>query len=147
MLFIIIAVIVFVLDRLTKHLVATQMLPGQTIPIIEDFFHLTYIENAGAAFGIFRNRTWFLLAVTVIALLFVIYLAFTLARKNKLMILALGLIMGGALGNMLDRFRTGMVVDFLDFRGIWPYIFNVADIGLVCGVMLLGWRIIMDIKE
>ncbi|MFY9175704.1 MAG: signal peptidase II [Peptococcia bacterium] len=141
------AIIIFLLDRFTKYLVKTNMEPGQTIPVIQDFFHLTYIENSGAAFGILKNRTWPLILVTIVILVFLIYLAYTMARNNKWLLVSLGLIIGGALGNLLDRIQTGLVVDFFDFRGIWSFIFNVADVGVVVGVIILAWRIILMEKQ
>lgn len=141
------AIIIFLLDRFTKYLVKTNMEPGQTIPVIQDFFHLTYIENSGAAFGILKNRTWPLILVTIVILVFLIYLAYTMARNNKWLLVSLGLIIGGALGNLLDRIQTGLVVDFFDFRGIWRFIFNVADVGVVVGVIILAWRIILMEKQ
>lgn len=143
----IIAGIFFVLDRYTKYLITANMLQGQSIPLIQDFFHLTFIENSGAAFGIFRNRTWLLILITIVILGFLVYLAYTMARKNKWLLLSLGMITGGAIGNLIDRIRTGLVIDFLDFRGIWDYIFNVADIGVVVGVIILAWQILFVEKQ
>lgn len=143
MLFWLIAVITLGLDRLTKYWVTTRMSSGQTIPIIKDFFHLTFLENPGAAFGMLANRTWFFILITVFVLGCIVYLVYTTAQNNTWMLLALGLVSGGALGNLLDRIQTGLVIDFLDFRGIWSYIFNVADMGVVVGVIILAWRIIL----
>lgn len=137
----------FVLDRYTKYLVRTNMVPGQSIPVIQDFFHLTYIENSGAAFGIFKDKTWPLILITLVILGFLLYLAYTMARKDRWLLVSLGMIIGGALGNLIDRIQTGMVVDFFDFRGIWAFIFNVADIGIVIGVIILAWRIILMEKQ
>lgn len=143
MLFWITAGITLVLDRAAKYLVTTRMSIGQSIPIIKDFFHLTYIENSGAAFGMLANRTWFFILVSFVIIGIVLYQVNTIARNNTWMLLAFGLITGGAAGNLIDRIRTGLVIDFLDFLGIWPYIFNVADIAVVMGVGLLAWQIII----
>lgn len=143
MLFWLIAGITLGLDRVAKYYVITRMSIGQSIPIIKDFFHLTLIENPGAAFGMLANQTWLFILITVLVLGSIIYLVYTTARNNTWMLVALGLLSGGAVGNLVDRIQSGLVIDFLDFRGIWSYIFNVADMGVVVGVIILAWRIIL----
>ena len=137
----IIALIFFVSDRITKALVIANMSPDQSIPVIQDFFHITYIRNSGAAFGFLNNKTWLFIIVTLLVVGFMIYLVCTTFRHDQWMEVTLGMISGGALGNLADRIQTGLVIDFIDFNGIWSYIFNIADIGIVVGVILLAWRI------
>jgi len=137
MYYIIIAVIV-ALDQFVKYTVKTSMELGQSIPIIENIFHLTYIHNYGAAFSIFQGQRAFLLILTGIML--VALLVFMIKNKNYrhwTIMTAMALIISGGIGNIIDRAVLGYVVDYLDFR-VWP-IFNVADIAVCvgCGLMVL----------
>jgi len=136
-------VIVFILDRWTKYLVVENIALGQTLPVIKDFFHLTYILNPGAAFGLFAEKPWPLIIISVIILLLILYLQYSLGKDNLWLSIAFGLVIGGALGNFLDRIQTGLVVDFIDFRGIWSYIFNLADAAIVIAMFILVWQILV----
>ncbi len=138
-----IAALVIMLDQLTKWWVV-QALPMHTaVPVIEDFFNLVHIYNRGAAFG-FLNRSdiewqfWLFVIATLVAVLTIYYLVRTSA-KCTLLFVALGLILGGALGNFIDRLRFRAVIDFLDFYlGTWHWpAFNVADIAICLGAVLL----------
>lgn len=136
-----IACIVTVLDQLVKWIVQSHMEWGESIPLIPDVFHLTYIINPGAAFGILAYQRWFFLIIVV--LLFGAFFAFRkrIPEKPVYFPAAIGMLLGGALGNAIDRVRISGVVDFFDFR-IWP-IFNVADIFICVGVALIVfyfWR-------
>ena len=133
----IVAVLVVVLDRITKMLVVNNMSLGQSIPIIDGFFHLTFIRNPGAAFGLFAGRTAFFIGITVVVLLAILYFQRYIPGEQKAARFCIGLILGGAFGNFIDRLYWGTVVDFLDFR-IWVYIFNVADSALVVGSLLFA---------
>lgn len=135
----------FVLDQVTKYLVETRMVFGDKIPVIEGFFYLTRVHNRGAAFGMLANlpeeiRLIFFVGVTLVALGIIASFYRKLAPGDRLAALSLGLILGGALGNLADRVRIGEVVDFLHFRlwagYSWPD-FNVADACIVVGVGLL----------
>lgn len=135
------AAAVFGCDRLTKAIVQRTMTPEETIPIIEGVFHLTYVRNPGAAFGMFAHQRNFFIVITVVVVGLLLYYAPQAARHGGLWPVALGLQLGGALGNFVDRVRWGRVVDFLDFR-VWP-VFNLADSAIVVGVgvfLLLMWR-------
>lgn len=139
--YIIIGVIWFIVDYVTKYFIQQHFVPGESLPIIPNVFHITYILNYGAAFGILRDQRIFFL--TVVVILIVALWVFRKQIKNGGMLPQLGasLLVSGALGNALDRLVRGAVVDFFDFR-IWP-IFNVADIGICIGVILLAiyfWR-------
>ena len=131
---------VVVFDQLTKAVVMRSMVPGQSIPIIQDIFHLTYVLNPGAAFGIFSNQRVFLL-VTGAALILATAYFYPLLKKSDVW-LRLGAtgILGGAVANLIDRLQTGFVVDFFDFR-IWP-VFNVADIAIVVGMGFMIYAIL-----
>ena len=128
-------------DQAVKHLVRTTMVQGQSIPIIENIFHITYIENPGAAFGILANQRMLFLILTAVIVGVMIYLYCSLSNKKSLTAISLGIVVSGAIGNFIDRFMQGTVTDFLDFR-IWP-IFNIADIALCVGLALIFYFIII----
>jgi signal peptidase II len=135
MVFVVLAAGVFALDQVTKLVVNALMHTGQSIPIINGIFHITYVRNPGAAFGLLAHRTgFFVLATLVVAILILVYYR-QLPAGHPCLRAALALQLGGALGNLADRVRLGSVVDFLDFQ-VWP-VFNVADVALVTGVGLL----------
>lgn len=144
------ALIVFCLDQATKALVLARVSPAEAVEVIPGFFDLVNIRNRGAAFG-FLNRSdiewqfWLFLAATLVAV-WAIFLIVKGARQNSIwLFIGLGLILGGAAGNLLDRLRYRAVVDFLDFywRGWhWPA-FNMADAGICAGAFvacLAMWR-------
>ncbi|MGL5205898.1 MAG: signal peptidase II, partial [Acidaminococcaceae bacterium] len=110
------------------------------IPIVDGIFHLTFILNPGAAFGILENNRWFFVITAVSVLLFLFYYRRIIMAEPKVVQVGTALFAGGAMGNLLDRIRTGLVVDFFDFR-IWP-IFNMADIAICLGVGLILWSTI-----
>ncbi|WP_104371468.1 signal peptidase II [Desulfocucumis palustris] len=122
-------------DQLSKFLIQRAMELGQSIPVIDNIFHITYILNPGAAFGILANRTVFFIIATVLVVLGVIIFYFRSGQKKGMLPVALGLLLGGAAGNLIDRLRYAKVVDFIDFR-VWP-VFNLADTAIVCGAGLL----------
>ena len=126
------AVIVIGLDLLSKYYIEASMWPGMSIPIIENVFHITYIINPGAAFGILEYQTGFFIVVSILMVAAAIWYVPRVPVQYRLLRYGIGLLTGGAIGNLFDRIRYGGVVDFLDFR-IWP-IFNIADIAIVCGV-------------
>ena len=128
-------------DQAVKYLVRTTMVQGQSIPIIENIFHITYIENPGAAFGILANQRMLFLILTAVIVGVMIYLYFSLSNKKSLTAISLGIVVSGAIGNFIDRFMQGTVTDFLDFR-IWP-IFNIADIAICVGLALICYFIII----
>lgn len=139
-----IALAVTVLDQGSKWLIQHGMMLHESIPVIPGFFHITYILNRGAAFGILENQRWLFLLMAII--LFLLYAVFHKKVPRHAAVQAgAGMLLGGAFGNALDRFLYGAVVDFFDFR-IWP-VFNVADIGIVVGVCLLLWYSWTHISE
>ena len=147
------ALIVVVLDQLTKAFVVARMDLHHSIPIVDGFFALTYVRNTGAAFGILADsvaefRVPFLLVVSVLALLVLLWFVRTIPAERRAVIVACGGVLGGAIGNMIDRAAYGEVIDFLDvYLGTyhWPA-FNVAD-SLVCvGAAALVWVIIREEK-
>lgn len=127
--------IVLLLDQSAKFLISRFMLPGGSLPVIKNIFHLTYIQNKGAAFGLFPNQTLFLVIVALFAIFFIITFHKRLAKGRVSLSWALGLILGGTIGNLADRIRLKAVIDFLDFR-IWP-VFNLADSAITVGAAIL----------
>jgi len=145
---------VIMVDRITKWIVKSTMELHQTIPVLGDFFTISYILNSGIAFGLFDDnpsplKTPLLIVISFIALGVILYIFFTIPRETKLAGLSMGLIFGGAIGNMIDRIIKGEVIDFfdVDFPDInipalsirmtrFPT-FNVADSGVLIGIVML----------
>ena len=128
------AVAVILTDQASKYVIAQHMALHESVPVIPGFFHITYILNKGAAFGFLENKQWLFIAVA--AALFLLYFIFRKhIPKKRIVRCGMGFLLGGALGNAVDRFLFGAVTDFFDFR-VWP-VFNVADIGIIIGVGLL----------
>lgn len=133
-----------VVDQWTKHVIHSRFAWGESIPVLKDFFSLTYVRNSGAAFGIMHKapayfRDPFFIAVPLVALFIIGFLFVRLPDAQKLTASALSLIFCGAIGNLIDRLRFGFVIDFLDFYWKdyhWPA-FNVADSCIVVGVSVL----------
>lgn len=131
------AIAVTILDQVVKWFVQGHMELGESIPLIPHIFHLTYIMNPGAAFGILEYQHTFFLGIVVI--LFAAYLIMRrrIPKNPVYFPIGIGMVLGGALGNAIDRVRYQGVVDFFDFR-VWP-IFNVADIAICVGMALILW--------
>lgn len=127
---------IWIIDRFLKVLIQTNFIPGETLIVIPKVFHLTFVLNPGAAFGLMAGQTWIFVVTAFIVIGGVIYGQFRIQRSEMFTRLAIGMIGGGALGNLYDRLVIGRVVDYLDFR-IWPYVFNFADSMIVIAVGLL----------
>jgi len=141
--------IIAILDQ-TAKLFAAGLLPSvKTVSLIENVFHLTYVENTGAGFGVFSGYTWILTALTVLVILAVVIYMTVKRPKNKIFVTALTFMMGGAVGNVVDRIRLGYVIDFFDFRLINFPVFNVADCFITVGAVLFVIYVIFlsDKKE
>lgn len=123
---------ILALDQLVKACIRMTFVPGETLPVIPHVFHITYVLNPGAAFGIFAHERMFFIAAG--ALLLVLAAAFYPRLKGEAPMLRYGALalVAGAIGNLIDRVTTGLVVDFLDLR-VWP-VFNIADIAICGGV-------------
>lgn len=124
------------LDQISKFLAVKYLVNIGSIPIIKDIFHLTYVENRGAAFGMFQNNQMIFVVVALAACIFGLYYLYK-KQLNLLSKSAIILIIAGAIGNLIDRVRLGFVVDYFDFRIVWNYVFNVADVFVVIGTILL----------
>jgi signal peptidase II len=128
------------LDRITKIWAASSLLGNGDIVIIKGFFSLSYLENRGAAFGIFQNRVYLLAAVTIIVLLGMVYYMLRYKPESRLLKISFAFIISGALGNLYDRLSYNYVVDFLMFHYKEVYYFpsfNVADMLVVSGTALM----------
>ncbi len=139
---IITVIAVILTDQLTKYAVTNNMEIGQSIPIIENFLHITFVRNPGAAFGMLPYQTLFFVIITVVVALLIIYYYRTLPDGYAWLRFGLSLQLGGAIGNLIDRISEGYVVDFIDFK-IWPPVFNIADSAIVVGItifIIAFWR-------
>lgn len=136
---IIISIILLCIDQIAKLLVINLLTKTDSIAIIKNFFYLTYINNDGAAFSILVGKRIFLILVAIIVIIMLIHYIKKNNIQNKLELVSISLIIGGSLGNLMDRVVRGYVIDFLDFK-IFNYnfpIFNLADTFIVIGVILL----------
>lgn len=131
-------VIIFI-DQLTKCIVTNSMELEASIPVIPDVFDIHYIRNTGMAWGLFRDRTWLLALVSVIMIagLLYVYHHISVGKYYRLIRILLICIIGGAIGNLIDRIRLNYVIDFLYFKPINFPVFNVADIFVTVSVILL----------
>ena len=140
-------ILIIGLDQATKIYIFYAQAQFANLPIIKDFFYITYCENRGAAFSILQNFRWVFIGLTVIAIGVMIYMM--IKQKHFLLRLALALLIAGAFGNMVDRTLRGFVVDFLHF---FPFgydfaIFNVADMSINIGVAFLIFYLIFIYKD
>lgn len=132
-LFTIVVLVSLIIDQIIKFFVENNMY-GKSIDIVENIFSLTYVQNRGAAWGIFSGNDWILKIFASILIIVIIIFVYKTCKNNLEFIFG-GLIVGGAIGNLIDRIIRGYVVDFLDFK-FWP-VFNFADICIVLGCLLL----------
>ena len=139
-------IVVFVLavDQSSKISVATNMGFGQSLPEA-GFFRLTYVTNSGMAFGLFPHYTPIPTIATLLGIIVLFAFYRTRAARNRLLRISLGLQMGGAIGNLVDRIRLGYVIDFIDV-GDWP-VFNIADSAIVIGLTILAYTIFLNKPE
>ncbi|SDM91203.1 signal peptidase II [Paenibacillus sp. yr247] len=151
------ALIVFILDQVSKWFIMKRIPLGEERPVLGDFFIITSHRNRGAAFGILQNQRWFFIVITLVVVIGILwYIRRTIREGKTLLSFALSLLLGGAIGNFIDRALFGEVVDFLQFTFdfslfgkaiyyVYP-IFNLADSAIVIGVILifldslLAWR-------
>lgn len=140
---VIIVGLILILDQITKILVRTFMVEGQSIPIIGEFLALRYINNEGVAFSFLSGQRMVVTIIQAIAIIIVAILLIKTGGKRKLYDISLAMILGGGIGNIIDRVLFGKVTDMISFS-IFPPIFNVADIGVTLGCGLLLLDIIME---
>ncbi|MFY0545315.1 signal peptidase II [Brevibacillus sp. H7] len=147
MIYYVIALALVALDQWTKYLVVKHMELAESIPLIPGVFHLTSHRNMGAAFGILQNQRWLFVLITVAVVVGIVISLMRIGKTQPRVSLALSLVLGGAVGNFIDRLLTGKVVDFLDFTLINFPIFNVADVAITVGVALLLLDIALEGKR
>lgn len=154
---IIIIVVLVILDQITKYIIKTSMMVGDSFTVIGDFFRITFVENPGMAFGVHIGNPFIFLGLSLVAAGLVFYYLFRLRKQSWMLQTALSLIAAGAIGNLTDRLLYGKVVDFLDFEFIdvfipafnllgvhfsgysmtrWP-VFNVADSSVTVGMVVI----------
>jgi signal peptidase II len=146
----IIALVVIITDQITKSIIKANIPLYKSIPVVDGFLNITHIKNTGGAFGILSgmNSLFFIIASSVALLIVILYLI-RLPENNLWLITSLSLISGGAIGNMIDRVRSGEVIDFIDLfydRFHWPA-FNIADSSITIGVFILFINLLTFRKE
>jgi len=141
---VILALGVLILDRVSKWLTVQYIKPIGTYPVIKDVFHFTYVENRGAAWGIMQNGRWIFVGVTVVVCIAIV--VFLIREKNMtpLLRVSLSILLGGAIGNLIDRVLYGYVVDMIHVKFIDYPVFNIADSATVIGTILLAWYILFQ---
>jgi signal peptidase II len=137
-----IIVITIALDQFSKWLVLLKLKEVGTIPVIEGVFHLHYLENRGAAFGLLQEQRSFFIVTTILIIGGILWYLIKYPETSRLLTVALSLIVGGAVGNFIDRLLYGYVIDFFDFQ-FFP-VFNIADSAIVVGQVLLIYYIFKD---
>jgi len=142
--FFLVAGIVIGLDQLSKYLVRANMDLGQSIPE-EGFFRFTYGTNTGGVFGFFSNQTFLITVAAIISVVVILLYSRHKMAQSMLVKVSLGLILGGSIGNLIDRIRLGAVTDFIDV-GAWP-VFNLGDSAIDIGVVLLIAYLLMKMRK
>ena len=132
-------------DQLTKWLITGAFAPGHSQPLLGPVLHLTYVQNTGAAFGLFKGQQLLFIVCSVAIMGWILREFLTGAGLPPVIEWGYALVLGGAAGNLIDRARLGYVIDFLDL-GWWP-VFNVGDSAITIGVVLLIWHAIFDARH
>ena len=141
-----------VLDQLSKILIVKFLDPNAPLVLIDGVFSFTYVQNEGAAFGMLSDHRWVFMIISTVAIAAMLVYLWKFRPDSKWACTAVSFIIGGGIGNMIDRVRLGYVIDFLDFNAlgeeIWPWVFNVAD-AFVCvgGGMLFIWCVVSLVKD
>ncbi len=148
---IVIMVALVVIDQVTKLMALRLLEPVGSVNVIEGVFRFTYVENRGAAFGMFSEHRWVFMVISTVAIVALIIYLWKFRPDSRFACMAISMIAAGGIGNMIDRVYLGFVVDFLDFCAfpeLWAWVFNVAD-ACVCvgGGMLVLWLILSIIQE
>lgn len=138
-------VFLIAVDQAAKFYISTALSLGTSIPVLPGIFHITYICNPGAAFGILANQQMLFIIFSIALFFGAIYFYRHLREGSWRLRYGTFLLLGGAVGNLIDRIRFGYVIDFFDFR-IWP-VFNIADIAICVGVGMLMYCVIFEMEE
>lgn len=133
---------VVALDRVTKNFFSGLLSLGETLPIIHNVLHMSLVHNTGIAFGLFKDQGIVFIIIPVIALILLGFNVYYFKQNNEVLsrdyMIAFALILGGAMGNLIDRIRYGYVIDFIDFR-VWP-VFNIADSAISIGAIIIALK-------
>ncbi|EEK93557.1 Lipoprotein signal peptidase [Bacillus cereus AH676] len=149
MIYYVIALFVIAIDQISKWLIVKNMELGTSIPIIDNVLYITSHRNRGAAWGILENKMWFFYIITVVFVVFIVFYMKKYAKTDRLLGISLGLILGGAIGNFIDRVFRQEVVDFIHvyiFSYNYP-VFNIADSALCIGVVLIIIQTLLEGKK
>ncbi len=139
---ILITSLVIVIDRIAKFLIFNNLFEGQSVEVIPKIFHITLVLNTGTVFGLFKDRNQFFIVASFIVIALIVIYAWFGKNRDLVILSALGLILGGAIGNLIDRLTFGYIIDFLDFR-IWP-VFNIADSSITVGAGALILKLLFS---
>lgn len=132
-------------DQLTKYFVAARMTPGESVPVIKNFFNITYVLNPGAAFGILPNQRIFFVVAGVLLLVCAIFFYGRIKKSERVLKFGVINLLSGATANLIDRIQSGLVTDFLHF-GSWP-VFNIADVAIVVGMFVTVYALLLKSEE
>lgn len=149
MIYYVIALFVIAIDQISKWLIVKNMELGTSIPIIDNVLYITSHRNRGAAWGILENKMWFFYIITVVFVVFIVFYMKKYTKTDRLLGISLGLILGGAIGNFIDRVFRQEVVDFIHvyiFSYNYP-VFNIADSALCIGVVLIIIQTLLEGKK
>ena len=135
-----------VLDQLTKWLAVIYLSGEPSFPLWEDVFHLTFVKNEGAAFGMLSDHRWVFMIFSTVAIIALAVYLFRFPPKSRFVQITLAMIIGGGIGNMIDRIVLGFVIDFIDFCAFdfWIWVFNVADAAVCVGAGLFFLDLILE---
>jgi signal peptidase II len=129
-------------DQITKKFFSANLDLGESLPVIRNFLHMTLVHNTGIAFGLFKNQGFVFIVIPIIAIVLlaynIYYYRYRAEELNRFYIVAVSMILGGAIGNLIDRMTYGYVIDFVDFR-IWP-VFNIADSAITVGAIIIAFQ-------
>ena len=133
---------VVIVDRVTKLFFSELLSFGESLPIIRNVLHMTLVHNTGIAFGFFKNQGIVFIVIPIIAIFLLVFNIYYYRQNNEALsrvyIVAFSLILGGAIGNLIDRIVYGHVIDFIDFR-VWP-VFNIADSAITIGAIMIAFK-------
>ena len=135
MLFYLTALIIIFLDQLSKSFIRRSLQLNQSVPVIQNVLHLTYLTNTGSAFGLFKGLNLAFILISIAVIIFILHYFKKIKNYETLWIFSLGFLMGGTIGNIIDRLIYSAVTDFIDFR-IWP-VFNVADSAISVSIVIM----------
>ncbi len=138
----IITFLIVLIDRITKMFFSDLLSHGESLPIIRNVLHMTLVHNTGIAFGFFKDYGAVFIVIPIIAIILLVFNIYYYRQNNEALsrtyIIAFSLILGGAIGNLIDRIKYGHVIDFIDFR-IWP-VFNIADSAITIGAVIVAFK-------